>query len=58
MQADYCPFLALPNFDKTFEVHTDASMTGIEAVLMQKVKPIEFFNEKLSPACQKWFTYA
>lgn len=33
-------------------------MTRIGVVLVQDSRPIEFFNEKLSPARQKWTTYA
>ena len=46
------PVLRFPNFDKTFHIHTDASLTGIGACLLQEhegiLHPISYVSKNLS----------
>ena len=48
------PILALPDFNKVFQVECDASVSAIEAKLTQEGKPISLFSEKLNDAKRKY----
>jgi len=42
--------LAYPNFNKPFQIHTNASHYQLGAVVSQEGKPIAFCSRKLNPA--------
>jgi hypothetical protein len=49
--------LALPNFAKPFVIETDASNSGLGAVLMQDDNPLAFFSKALGPKSRRLSTY-
>lgn len=51
------PVLALPDFSKPFTIETDASATGIGAVLMQGGHPIAYLSKALRVKTQALSTY-
>jgi hypothetical protein len=48
------PVLKLPDFDRPFEVHTDASDRAAGGVLVQDGHPVAFESWKLKPAEQRY----
>ena len=42
--------LSYPDFNKPFEIHTDASHTQLGMVISQNNKPIAFYSRKLQMA--------
>jgi len=51
------PVLAVPNFDQSFVLETDASDCGIGAVLMQSGHPIAYLSKHLCPRNQALSVY-
>ena len=49
-------FLAYPNFNAPFEIHTNASKLQIGAVISQKGKPITFYSQNMNSAQQNCTT--
>ena len=54
----FAPVLTMPNFKEPFVLETDASGSGIGAVLSQNMHPIAYFSKKLLCRMQKQFAYA
>jgi hypothetical protein len=49
--------LKLPDFEKSFEVHTDASDKAVEGVLVHIGHPVAFESQKLSEAEHRYSTH-
>ena len=52
----HATILALPNFDKSFEIECDAG-ARIGLALMQEGHPIAYFSEKLNGVVINYSTY-
>jgi hypothetical protein len=51
------PVLALPDFNKPFQLQTDASDCGVGAVLLQDGHPLAFASKSLGPQTHGLSTY-
>jgi hypothetical protein len=51
------PVLGLPNFDERFIIETDASGSGMRAVLIQQGHPICYYSKQLCPRLLQASTY-
>lgn len=51
------PVLAIPDFSKPFAIETDASNSGIGAILLQQGHPLAFISKPLGPRTQGLSTY-
>lgn len=51
------PVLAIPDFPKTFCIETDASNSGVGAVLLQQRHPLVFISKPLGPKTRGLSTY-
>ncbi len=49
--------LKLPDFDKDFEIHSDASDFSIGGVLVQDGRPVAFESKKLNETERRWPTH-
>ena len=48
--------LSYPNFNKLFDIHTDASNLQLGNVISQNSKPIAFYSRILNPAQTRYTT--
>ena len=51
------PVLAIPQFDKPFDVITDASEFACGAVLIQEGRPVAYMSKKFTPAERNYPTH-
>ena len=48
--------LTYPDFNKPFEIHTDASKVQLGACISQDGNPVAFYSRKLNPAQTRYTT--